>query len=116
MRPGSQRAPAGLAKPVPSAFSGVVRLVGLVLSVERLVVSLSAIVLIVALYLFVRVSRPGRAMRAGAQDPEAAALQRVNIEAASALGFGAGCALAGGAGGYLAPVFAVSPAMGALPA
>src|SRR5437899_6381850 len=54
-------------------------------------------------------------MRAVAQDPEAAALQGVNIDAVSALGFGVGCALAGGAGGLLPPVFAVSPAMGALP-
>src|SRR5439155_749801 len=98
-----------------SAFSGVVRLVGLVISVERVVVTLSAIVLIAALYLFLRWSRPGRAMRAVAQDPDAAALQGVNIDAASALGFGVGCALAGGAGGLLAPLFAVSPAMGALP-
>jgi branched-chain amino acid transport system permease protein len=54
-------------------------------------------------------------MRAVAQDPDAAALQGVNIDAVSALGFGVGCALAGGAGGLLAPLFAVSPAMGALP-
>jgi branched-chain amino acid transport system permease protein len=80
-----------------------------------MVVSLTAIVLIVGLYLFLRLSRPGRAMRAVAQDPDAAALQGVNIDAVSALGFGVGCALAGGAGGLLAPLFAVSPAMGALP-
>ena len=104
-----------LDKPVPSAFSGIVRAFGLVISVERLVVSLSAIVLIAALYLSLRWSRPGRAMRAVAQDADAAALQGVDIELVSALGFGIGCALAGGAGGLLAPVFAVSPAMGALP-
>ncbi len=104
-----------LDKPVPSAFSGIARLLGIVVSVERLVVTACAIVLIVALYLFLRFSRPGRAMRAVAQDADAAALQGVNIEAVSALGFGVGCALAGGAGGLLAPVFAVSPAMGALP-
>ena len=104
-----------LDKPVPSAFSGIARAMGLVISVERLVVSLSAIVLIVALYLFLRWSRPGRAMRAVAQDADAAALQGVDIELVSALGFGIGCALAGAAGGLLAPVFAVSPAMGALP-
>jgi branched-chain amino acid transport system permease protein len=104
-----------LDKPVPSAFSGIVRAFGLVMSVERLVVSLSAVVLIAALYLFLRWSRPGRAMRAVAQDADAAALQGVDIELVSALGFGIGCALAGGAGGLLAPLFAVSPAMGALP-
>jgi branched-chain amino acid transport system permease protein len=115
MQAGAQLAFGVLDKPVPSAFSGVVRLFGLVMSVERVVVTVSAIVLIVALYLFLRFSRPGRAMRAVAQDPDAAALQGVNIDMVSALGFGVGCALAGGAGGLLAPLFAVSPAMGALP-
>jgi len=115
MQAGAQLAFGVLDKPVPSAFSGIVRVLGLVISVERLVVTLSAIVLIVALYLFLRLSRPGRAMRAVAQDADAAALQGVNIEAVAALGFGVGCALAGGAGGLLAPIFAVSPAMGALP-
>jgi len=115
MQSGAQLAFGVLDKPVPSAFSGIVRVLGLVISVERLVVTLSAIVLIVALYLFLRLSRPGRAMRAVAQDADGAALQGVNIEAVAALGFGVGCALAGGAGGLLAPVFAVSPTMGALP-
>src|SRR5206468_598136 len=114
MQAGAQLAFGVLDKPVPSAFSGVVRVFGLVMSVERVVVTLSAIVLIAALYLFLRWSRPGRAMRAVAQDPDAAALQGVNIDAASALGFGVGCALAGGAGGLLAPLFPASPAMGAL--
>lgn len=115
MQAGAQLAFGVLDKPVPSAFSGIVRGLGLVISLERLVVTVSAIVLIVALYLFLRLSRPGRAMRAVAQDADAAALQGVNIEAVSAFGFGIGCALAGGAGGLLAPVFAVSPTMGALP-
>jgi branched-chain amino acid transport system permease protein len=115
MQAGAQLAFGVLDKPVPSAFSGIVRVFGLVISLERLVVTFSAIVLIVGLYLFLRLSRPGRAMRAVAQDADAAALQGVNIEAVSALGFGVGCALAGGAGGLLAPVFAVSPTMGALP-
>jgi len=115
MQAGAQLAFGVLDKPVPSAFSGIVRMLGLVISLERLVVTACAIVLIVGLYLFLRLSRPGRAMRAVAQDADAAALQGVNIEAVSALGFGVGCALAGGAGGLLAPLFAVSPAMGALP-
>jgi branched-chain amino acid transport system permease protein len=115
MQAGAQLSFGVLDKPVPSAFSGIVRVLGLIISVERLVVTLCAVVLIVGLYLFLRLSRPGRAMRAVAQDADAAALQGVNIEAVSALGFGVGCALAGGAGGLLAPVFAVSPAMGALP-
>ena len=104
-----------LDKSVPSAVSGIVRVFGLVISRERLVVIVTASALMAALYLFLRFTRTGQAMRAVAQDADAAALQGINIEVVSALGFGVGCALAGAAGALLAPVFAVSPTMGALP-
>ncbi|MBI2466498.1 MAG: branched-chain amino acid ABC transporter permease [Candidatus Rokubacteria bacterium] len=104
-----------LDKSVPRAFSGILRAGGIIISVERFVVILAAIGLIAVLYAFLRWSRVGRAMRAVAQDADGAALQGVNIEFISMLGFAIGCALAGAAGGLLAPVFAVSPAMGALP-
>jgi len=104
-----------LDKSVPSAVSGIVRLGGVIVSRERMFVILTAVALIVGLYLFLKFTRTGQAMRAVAQDAEAAALQGVNIELTSALGFGIGCALAGAAGALLAPIFAVSPTMGALP-
>jgi branched-chain amino acid transport system permease protein len=104
-----------LDKSVPSAVSGIVRVGGIIVSRERLFVILTAVALIVGLYLFLKFTRTGQAMRAVAQDAEAAALQGVNIELTSALGFGIGCALAGAAGALLAPIFAVSPTMGALP-
>jgi branched-chain amino acid transport system permease protein len=104
-----------LDKSVPSAVSGIVRLGGVIVSRERMFVILTAVALIVGLYLFLKFTRTGQAMRAVAQDAEAAALQGVNIERTSALGFGIGCALAGAAGALLAPIFAVSPTMGALP-
>ena len=104
-----------LDKPVPSAISGIVRMGGVIVSRERLMVILAAVVLIAGLYAFLTFTRTGQAMRAAAQDADAAALQGVNIELVSMLGFGIGCALAGAAGALLAPVFAVSPTMGALP-
>jgi branched-chain amino acid transport system permease protein len=104
-----------LDKAVPSAVSGVIRVGGLVMSRERLMVIVTGVALIAALYVFLAFTRAGRAMRAVAQDADAAALQGVNIEAVSALGFGVGCGLAGAAGALLAPIFAVSPTMGALP-
>ena len=104
-----------LDKSVPSAVAGVVRMGGLVVSRERLMVILTSMGLIAALYIFLKFTRTGQAMRAAAQDADAAALLGVNIELVSMLGFGIGCALAGAAGALLAPVFAVSPTMGALP-
>ena len=104
-----------LDKSVPSAVSGIVRVGVVVVSRERLFVILTAVALIVGLHLFLKFTRTGQAMRAVPQDADAAALQGVNIELVSALGFGIGCALAGAAGALLAPIFAVSPTMGALP-
>jgi branched-chain amino acid transport system permease protein len=104
-----------LDKSVPSAVAGIVRMGPLVVSRQRLLVIVTAAALIAGLYAFLKFTRTGQAMHAAAQDADAAALQGVNIELVSALGFAIGCALAGAAGALLAPVFAVSPTMGALP-
>jgi branched-chain amino acid transport system permease protein len=54
----------------------------------------------------------GIAIRAVAQDKEAAALQGVQVSRISSLSFGIGCALAGSAGALMAPIFSVSPFLG----
>ncbi len=56
-----------------------------------------AIVLMIALDRFIRMTKMGRAMRATAQDPEAAALMGVNINRTISLTFMIGGALAGAA-------------------
>src|SRR5262245_64338447 len=58
MQAGAQLAFGVLDKPVPSAFSGVVRLFGLVMSVERLVVTFTEIVVFAAVYIFLCCCRP----------------------------------------------------------
>ncbi|MFI5341688.1 MAG: branched-chain amino acid ABC transporter permease [Candidatus Methylomirabilales bacterium] len=115
LQSGAQLSFGVLDKSVPSTFSGIMRAGGVIISVERFVVVLAAVGLIAVLYAFLQWTRLGRAMRAVAQDPDGAALQGVNIEGISMVGFAIGCALAGSAGGLLAPVLSVSPTMGALP-
>jgi branched-chain amino acid transport system permease protein len=115
MQASAQLAFGVLDKSVPSAVSGILRVFGFIISRERLMVIVTASALMAALYVFLKLTRTGQAMRAVAQDADAAALQGIDIEAMSALGFGVGCALAGAAGALLAPVFAVSPTMGTLP-
>lgn len=78
---------------------------------NALVMSLS-IVFIVALLLFVQFTRPGRALRAVAQDKEAARLQGVDVKATTTLGFAIGAALAGLAGGLLITVYGVNSGVG----
>jgi branched-chain amino acid transport system permease protein len=102
-------------KEVPGYFDGVIRVFGVVIATERLFVVVCCAVLIACLYLFLHSSKHGIALRAVAQDMEAAALQGVNVDRVSALAFGIGCALAAAAGALLAPVYFVSPFMGTLP-
>jgi branched-chain amino acid transport system permease protein len=104
-----------LEKTVPSPFRGTLKVAGVYFSMERSAVTLIGIVLVTALYLFIQFSKKGRAMRAVAQDHDAAALQGINVEHISSLAFGIGASLAAAAGVLIGPIFFVSPFMGSLP-
>jgi branched-chain amino acid transport system permease protein len=65
---------------------------------KDLIVIVTAIVMVVGLETFVRGTRTGRALRATAQDPEAAALMGVNIDRIVTTTFFIGGLLAGAAG------------------
>jgi branched-chain amino acid transport system permease protein len=103
------------AAPTPSAFQGLVHIGGAVLSKERLFVILVAAILMAGVWLFIQRTKPGQAMRAVAQDQDAAALQGISIDATASLAMGVGCALAAAAGCLMAPIFYVNPYMGAVP-
>ncbi|MHB9143806.1 MAG: branched-chain amino acid ABC transporter permease [Symbiobacteriia bacterium] len=79
---------------------------------QILIVGVAALLMIL-LELFIRYTRTGRAMRAVAQDADAAALMGVNNDLIVALTFAVGSALAG-AGGVLAGIYfhAAQPYMG----
>ena len=72
-------------KEVHGAFDGVVRAFGVVIAKERLFVIACCAGLIACFYLFLRTSRHGIALRAIAQDSDAAALQGVDVNRLSAL-------------------------------
>ncbi len=101
-----------LDKNVPSAFKGILRMGGVVITVERLATILIGISLVVLLNLFLLKTKTGMAIRALAQDKEAAALQGVSVDRIGALAFGIGCGLAATAGALVAPIFGVNPSMG----
>jgi branched-chain amino acid transport system permease protein len=97
---------------VPPLVGGVYRIGDAFLPTGRLLVVVLAIVLIAALLLFVQYTKPGRAMRALAQDREATLLMGVNVDRISALGFGIGAMLAGLSGGLLITISAVNAGIG----
>jgi len=98
-------------KGVPPVVQGVLDVAGMKLTAERLLVSAMALVLILLFMYFVHRTRTGRAMRALAQNREAAYLQGADINRLSWLGFGIGAALAGVAGALIAPVFGIAPGL-----
>ena len=101
------------ARALSSFVTGSIGIFDATLSVERIVVIVAGIITMLALFWFINYTKPGAAMRAVAQDSEAAALQGIKFSYTSALATGIGCGLAGFAGALLAPVFGViEPYMG----
>jgi len=101
-----------LDKHVPSAFKGIIRVSGVVITVERLSTILIGVALMALLNLFLIKTKTGMSIRAVAQDKQAAALQGVSVDRVTALTFGIGCGLAAASGALVAPIFGVSPNMG----
>ena len=104
-----------LDKHVPPVFEGTKNVLGVMVSVERLMIIPIAAALVVGLYLFINKTRMGAAMRAIEQDKEAAALQGVNVHVVNGLAFAIGFALAAAGGALMAPIFKLDPMMGEQP-
>jgi branched-chain amino acid transport system permease protein len=100
---------------MPAPAEGVFAMGEVIMPFSRLyVVAFSALVL-VALYVFLMHTRSGRALRAVVQDMEIATAQGIRSHIVYPLGFALGVGLAAIAGALMAPVFSVSPFIGAAP-
>ena len=104
-----------LDKHVPPVFHGTRNVLGVMISVERLMIIPMAGALVVGLNLFINKTKMGAAMRAIEQDKEAAALQGVNVHVVNGLAFAIGFALAAASGALMAPIFKLDPMMGEQP-
>jgi len=90
----------------------VVEFAGMTLRFNRIVTFAVAVVIGVAVYLFLTRSRLGRAIRATAEDPATAGLMGVNVNMVLALCFGLGALLAGVAGSLISIINPVGTTMG----
>ncbi|MFP3912227.1 MAG: branched-chain amino acid ABC transporter permease [Desulfobacteraceae bacterium] len=79
---------------------------------NRLLTLVFALVICSAFYLFLSRTRMGKAIRAAAQDPEAAGLMGVKINQVLALCFGFGALMAGLGGALISMSYKIQPTMG----
>jgi branched-chain amino acid transport system permease protein len=100
-------------KNVRTAFPGVLKAFNFSISYERLIIIFASIVIMAGLYFWIRHTREGSAMRAVAQDRFAAELVGIDVNKIRLVVMGIGSALAAGAGALIAPLFFVSPYVGA---
>jgi branched-chain amino acid transport system permease protein len=101
-------APVGFQTPFP----GVLNLGGVIVTVDRLAIMAFSVAFLSALYLFLQRTKAGRAIRAVADDQDAAALIGVNINRSNMLLFFIVLALGAVAGVLVAPVYSASVTMG----
>lgn len=97
---------------VPKIISGVFVSDALIIPYDRVVIAALAAASIAGFMAFVQFTKPGRAMRALAQDRIAAQLMGVNVDRYSMIGFALGAMLAGLAGALLVAITGVNAGIG----
>jgi len=98
---------------IQSPFSGQgLNLFGTTVPYSRLIVFAIAIIVAILLQLFLSRTKTGTAIRATAQNKDAAQLVGVNISRIYSITFAIGCGLAGVAGALMSTNFVVTPTFG----
>jgi branched-chain amino acid transport system permease protein len=100
---------------IPSTSGEVLMIGDIIIPVDRLIVVVIALAALAAFYLFIRHTRAGLAMRAAAQDLEAAETQGVNTRRTYKVAFFVAILLAALAGALWGQIYAVSPFLGERP-
>jgi branched-chain amino acid transport system permease protein len=100
---------------IPATIPGVLTFAGAFVAKQRLLAAGICVALTVALFLFLHLTRPGKAMRAVEQDHEAAILMGIVPENVYVIAFAISAALAAVGGAILGTLFGVDPEMGSDP-
>jgi len=102
----------GKDKQVNSYFGFSVDIFGAHISMTNVTVIILSVILTAALLLFLRYTRFGKALRACAQDAEAASVQGIGINKVAAITMGVAGLVVGATGVLMAPISLVNPYMG----
>lgn len=97
---------------IPTGLSRVFRLGGITVPELRLYVIITAIVLVVAMMVFVERTKTGQAIRAVAENRDAAILMGVNVRTIPLIVFSMSTALGVAAGIMVGALFAIAPGIG----
>lgn len=99
----------------PSFMEGGIRIGTIPISADRLIAAGIALILMLVVLAFIKISWTGMAMRAVSQDRDAASVTGINPLQMANITFAMGAALAGAAGALIAPIFCIVPDVGVLP-
>ena len=102
----------GLMRSVVVPYKGSAEILGTAISWQRLVIIPATIIMVGGLWYFLKHVKAGKALRACAQDPEAAVLQGISINKMTALAMFLSGGFAGVGGALMAPIIPVTPYMG----
>ena len=97
---------------VPKIVGGIFKGGGIIIPYDRIVVAVLAAAMIAGFMLLMQYTRPGRALRALAQDRMAAQLMGINVDRYSMIGFAVGAMLAGLVGGLLVVITGINAGIG----
>lgn len=97
---------------IPAVFPGSFEIGDVIINLDKLALIIIGVAVALTLFWIYEKTKLGRSMRAVSFNPEAAALQGINVHAVYMLTMGFGTALAGFAGGVIAPSYGINPGMG----
>lgn len=97
---------------LPSPFPGRFRLLGVMLTWDKVVIMATSLVILIGLHFFFLRAKIGRAIRAVSQDIESAQLMGIDVNRVKAITFFLALAVAGGAGALVTPLYYADVFMG----
>lgn len=97
---------------IPPPKSGILNVLGITVTYQRLMVICLAALLILAIHLFIKKTRMGAAIEATSQNREGAQLMGINTSFVGQVAFGLGTGLAAVAAVLVAPILLISATMG----
>jgi branched-chain amino acid transport system permease protein len=100
---------------VASVVDGAIEIGSIVLSYERIIIFAASMIVLALLGAFLKYSNFGRAIRATAQNADAARTLGIDTGRVHMVSFGIGTALAGFAGALLISIYPAYPTVGAMP-